>query len=164
MATPIGAWLSQYVAEALVQWVLAAFLVVSASLMLFSRREARVEYNRAWVMLLLGGAVGLVSGLIGVGGGAPILAVLLLLGFDSKKAAYAVSFVIPFSSLGGFFTYLSFVPMNWLLLAVVAVAAILGGFLGQRILHLHLSTAQVKRLIAVLLLLLAGKMLWDLLL
>ena len=164
VATPIGAWLSQYVAEAFVQWVLAAFLIVSAGLMLFSRREAKVAYDRAWVMLVLGGAVGLVSGLIGVGGGTPILAVLLLLGFDPKKAAYAVSFVIPFSTLGGFLTYLSFVEMNWPLLAVVTVAAIAGGFMGQRIMHFRLSTRQVKKLIAVLLLLLAGKMLWTLLL
>jgi len=76
--------------------VLTAFLIVSSGLLIFSRREAKAAYDRAWVMFVLGAAVGLVSGLVGVGGGTPILAVLLLLGFDTKKAAYAVSFVIPF--------------------------------------------------------------------
>ncbi|MGS2744141.1 sulfite exporter TauE/SafE family protein [Halomonas sp. LS-001] len=163
VATPIGAWLSQYVSEVLVQWVLTAFLMVSSGLLIFSRREAKAAYDRAWVMLVLGGAVGLVSGLVGVGGGTPILAVLLLLGFDTKKAAYAVSFVIPFSTLGGFFTYLSFVEMDWPLLAIVAVAAIFGGFLGQRVMQLHMNAAQVKKLIAIILLILSGKMLWTLL-
>lgn len=163
IATPIGAWLSRYVPEQLVQWALAVFLLVSAGLLIFNRREAKVAYDKLWVMVLLGASVGLVSGLIGVGGGTPILAVLTLLGFDAKKVAYAVSFVIPFSTLGGFFTYLSFVSMDWMLLGVVTVAAILGGFLGGRIMHYRLNAAQVKKLIAVLLLLLASKMIWHLL-
>ena len=55
---------------------------------------------------------------------------LILLGFDAKKAAYAISFVIPFSTLGAFATYISFVNMDWVLLGVVSVAAIIGGYLG----------------------------------
>ncbi|MDZ7736888.1 MAG: sulfite exporter TauE/SafE family protein [Gammaproteobacteria bacterium] len=162
IATPTGAWLSRYVPEEIVQWSLAVFLMVSAGLLIFTQREARVAYDRIWIMLVLGAAVGLVSGLIGVGGGTPILAALTLLGFDAKKVAYAVSFVIPFSTLGGFFTYLSFVEMDWSLLVVVSIAAIMGGFLGGRIMHFRLSAAQVKKLIAVLLLLLAAKMIWEL--
>lgn len=162
IATPAGAWLSRYVPEEIVQWALAVFLLVSAGLLIFTRREARVAYDRIWIMLVLGAAVGLVSGLIGVGGGMPILAALTLLGFDGKKVAYAVSFVIPFSTLGGFFTYLSFVEMDWSLLGVVSIAAIMGGFLGGRIMHFRLNAAQVKNLIAVLLVLLAAKMIWGL--
>lgn len=164
IATPAGAALSPYVPEHIVQWLLVAFLIVSAGLLIFRKPEAKVVYNRIWVMLLLGASVGIVSGLIGVGGGMPILAVLTLLGFDPKKVAYAVSFVIPFSTLAGFFTYLSFVDMDWALLGVVSVAAILGGYLGSRIMHFHLSAAQVKKLIAGLLLLLAVKLIWSLLL
>jgi len=60
---------------------------------------------------------------------------LILLGFYAKKAAYAISFVIPFSTLGPFATYLSFVDMDWMLLGVVSVAAIIGGYLGDFIMH-----------------------------
>lgn len=162
-ATPVGAWLSRYVPEHIVEWVLAVFLVISAGLLIFNKREAKVAYDRTWVMLLLGAAVGVVSGLIGVGGGTPILAVLTLLGFDTKKSAYAVSFIIPFSTLSGFFTYLSFVHMDWSLLGVVSIAAIVGGYLGGRIMHYRLSAPQVKKLVAALLLLLAAKMIWGLL-
>jgi len=73
-----------------------------------------------------------------------------------------VSFIIPFSSLGAFATYLSFVKMDWTLLAVVTIAAILGGYLGDKIMHYRLTPAQVKKLIAVLLLLLAAKMIYSL--
>ncbi len=164
VATPTGAMLSRYVPQTIVQWILVAFLIISALLMIFTKREAKVAYDKIWVMLVLGGAVGLISGLIGVGGGSPMLAVLVLLGFEAKKAAYAVSFVIPFSSVGGFVTYLGFVQMDWTLLAVVSLAGILGGYLGDRIMHYRLTPGQVKKLIAVLLLGLAAQMIWKLIL
>ena len=163
IATPIGAWLSQYVEQTLVEWMLVAFLLISVFLLLFSNREVKVVYEKAWVLYLTGGSVGLISGMIGVGGGSLIMPVLILLGFDAKKAAHAVSFIIPFSTLGAFATYLSFVEMNWILLAIVSVAAIIGRFLGQRIMHYQLSAKQVKKLIAVVLLMLAAKMMWSLL-
>lgn len=161
--TPIGAWMSQYIEVEIVQWILVAFLIISSLLLIFSKREAKVVYDKSWILYLIGGGVGLISGTIGVGGGALIMPLLILLGFDTKKAAYAVSFVIPFSSLGAFATYLSFVDMDWVLLGVVTVAAIIGGFLGDFIMHYKLNAKQVKKLIAVVLLLLAVKMIYKLL-
>lgn len=158
IATPIGAWSSQFVPVVVVKWILVAFLIVSALLLLFSNREAKVSYQKSWILFVIGGSVGLLSGMLGVGGGALIMPLLILLGYDAKVAAYAVSFVIPFSSLGAFTTYLTFVEMNWTLLAVVAVAAMIGGYLGDFIMHYRLTPKQVKKLIAVLLLALAVKM------
>ena len=162
IATPIGAWSSQFVPVVVVKWILVAFLIIAASLLLYTKRETKVVYDKAWILFLIGFFVGIVSGMIGVGGGALIMPLLILLGFDAKKAAYAVSFIIPFSSLGAFATYLSFVKMDWVLLGTVTVAAIMGGYLGDKIMHYRLTPAQVKKLIAVLLLLLAAKMIYSL--
>lgn len=162
IATPVGAWISQYVQTELVEWMLVLFLLLSASLLLFLNRETKVVYDKAWVLSVIGGGVGLLSGMIGVGGGSLIMPLLILLGFDAKKAAYAVSFVIPFSTLSAFATYLSFVDIDWLLLAVVSVAAIIGGYIGHLMMHYKLTPLQVKKLIAVVLLILAAKMIWKL--
>ena len=158
ISTPVGAYLSQYIAEYWVKWVLIIFLLLSASLLLIQKKKAQVNYTRTWILYIIGASVGLVSGLLGVGGGSLIIPLLIFLGFEPKKAAYTVSFVIPFSSLGGFFTYLHFVQMNWLLLAVVTIAAFLGGIIGNRIMHYRLSQQQVKQLLAVILYLLAIKL------
>jgi len=163
LATPLGAYTSQFVPVVTVKWILVAFLITAAILLLYTKRKTAVVYDRSWILFAIGFGVGIISGMIGVGGGALIMPLLILLGFDAKKAAYAVSFIIPFSSLGAFFTYLSFVTMDWTLLTVVTVAAILGGYLGDRTMHYRLTPAQVKKLIAVLLLLLAAKMTWGLL-
>ncbi len=163
IATPIGAWLSQYVPKEIIEWMLTIFIIISAGLLIFNKREAKFSYQKAWVLYVVGGSVGLLSGMIGVGGGSLIMPILILLGYDAKKAAYAVSFVIPFSTLGAFFTYLSFVHMDWILLGVVTVAAIIGGYLGDLIMHYRLTPQQVKKLIAIVLILLAIKMLFKLL-
>ena len=164
LATPIGAYLSLYVDEVIVKWLLVGFLLISATLILFQKREAYFQYQGSYWLILIGGSVGLLSGLLGVGGGALIIPLLIFLGYNAKEAGIAVSMVIPFSSFGAFSTYLSFVDMDWTLLAVVTVAAILGGYPGNWIMHFKLSSAQVKKFIAVLLYLLAGKFIFDLML
>jgi len=161
VATPIGAWSSQFVAREAIEGLLIAFLITAALLLLFTRRTVLVTSPSRWPLYLIGGSVGVISGMLGVGGGTLMMPALILLGYDAKKAARAISFVIPFSSAGAFLTYLTFTTMNWTLLAVVAAAAILGGYLGERIMHNRLQAAHVKKLIAVLLLLLAAKMIWS---
>jgi len=160
VATPIGAWCGKFVPHMWVHDLMIVFLITSALLMLFTRRTSVVETPRSWALLPIGGIVGVISGLLGVGGGMLMMPALILLGFDAKKAARAISFVIPFSSGGAFLTYLSFTEIDWSLLGVVALAAIAGGYLGQRIMNDRLSPAQIKKGIAVVLLLLAAKMIW----
>ncbi|WP_373236345.1 sulfite exporter TauE/SafE family protein [Cohaesibacter celericrescens] len=162
ITTPVGAWMSQYVARDMIEGLLIAFLVMAAMLLLFSKRAALVAYRRTWPLYLIGGGVGVLSGMLGVGGGALMMPALIVLGYDAKQAARAISFVIPFSSAGAFLTYLSFTEMNWRLLTVVAVAAIIGGYLGEKIMHHRLSATHIKKFIAVFLLLIATKMLWQL--
>lgn len=159
VATPIGAWASQFVAPDIVRAVLAVFLIAAALLMLVAHHPVLIESKGALPRLLIGALVGAISGLVGVGGGALIVPALVLLGEDAKSAARTVSFVIPFSSAGGFLTYLQFVSMDWTLLAVVGLAAAGGGYLGGRLMNRHLSASHVKRLIAVLLIMLALKLL-----
>ncbi len=160
VATPVGAWCGQFVPHIWVHDLMILFLITSAFLMLFTKRTSVVEIPHAWQLWPIGGVVGVISGLLGVGGGMLMMPALILLGFDAKEAARAISFVIPFSSGAAFFTYLSFTDMDWALLTVVALAAIVGGYFGQRIMHDRLKPAQIKKGIAVLLLLLATKMIW----
>lgn len=163
LATPVGAYLSLHVNIVFVKWLLVTFLLTSGTMLLLQKREAKFHLSGAPWLFLIGGSVGLLSGLLGVGGGALMIPLLILLGYDVKQAGIAISFVIPFSSFGAFSTYLSFVDMRWDLLAVVTVAAVSGGYLGNRIMHFKLSAVQIKKLIGVVLYLLAFKISIDLL-
>lgn len=158
VSTPIGAYASQFVDEDIVRGILVLFLGFSSFMLLFGKKEQMFTYTKKWILYPIGFFVGIISGLIGVGGGSLILPLLVLLGWDAKKVSYAVSFVIPFSTLGAFFTYATFVKIDYILLLVVAVAAILGGFIGNRISHFHLSSVHIKKIIGVLLLLIAFRL------
>lgn len=148
-------------AHGVLEGLLTAFLLAAAVLLLIPRRPTLVQSDSIWPLLAIGAGVGVISGMLGVGGGSLLMPALILLGHDAKKAARAIGFVIPFSTAGAFLTYLSFTEMDWTLLGVVAVAAILGGYIGATILHRGLNEAQVKKLIAALLLALAVKLLWG---
>jgi len=163
ITAPIGAYLSKYIPQIYVKYLFIAFLIFAGSMLLFGKKEAKFKYTKKWIMILLGAIVGVISGLLGIGGGSLLMPLLILLGFDAKKLAVAMSFVIPFSTFSAFLTYLSIVKIDWILLGVATIAAILGGYIGNYIMHFHLNQKQIKKIIGVMLYLIAIKMLIELL-
>jgi len=163
ITAPIGAYLSKYIPQIYVKYLFIAFLIFAGSMLLFGKKEAKFKYTKKWIMILLGAIVGVISGLLGIGGGSLLMPLLILLGFDAKKLAVAMSFVIPFSTFSAFLTYLSIVKIDWILLGVATIAAILGGYIGNYIMHFHLNQKQIKKIIGVMLYLIAIKMLIGLL-
>ena len=158
LSAPIGAYASKYVPEMYVKYLFVIFLFFSASMMLFGKKEQKFDFTKPWIMVVLGLIVGIISGLLGIGGGSLLLPILILLGFDAKKVAIAMSFVIPFSTFTAFLTYASLIKIDWILLATATVGAIIGGYVGNYMMHFHLEQKQIKKIIAVLLYLIAIKM------
>ncbi len=156
---PIGAQLSRFVDKETVKVVFAIFLIISASMMMFFKRKAKTNYQKPWILIVLGIIIGLLAGLLGVGGGNMLLPILILLGYKPKRVAVAVSFAVPLSAFTSFLSYASFVKMDWILLSVATLGAILGGYIGNYLMHFKLSQSQIKKIIAVILYLLAAKML-----
>ncbi len=159
---PVGAYLSKYTNEHTMKWMLVAFLVFSASMMLFGKKEAKTTYTKKWILYVIGISVGTFSGLIGVGGGGLFLPILIMLGYDAKKTAIAVSFILPFSTFSAFLMYANTIHINWALLIDTAIAALLGGYIGNRIMHFRLDSKQIKKIIAILLYLIAFKLSYGL--
>ncbi len=162
LTAPLGAQASRFVDEDLVRFILMLFLILSASLILFSKKKAVVVYDAKWVLYVTGGAVGFISGILGIGGGSLIMPLMILLGFDAKKMAVAVSFMVPFATLSAFISYATFVEIDLLLLAFCGAGAVLGGYIGNHIMHFKLSSAHIKKIIGVILYILAIKMGIDL--
>ena len=163
LTAPIGAYLSKFIPEIYVKYLFAAFLIFAGSMILFGKKKSKFNFTKPWIMFILGSVVGIISGLLGIGGGSLLMPILVLLGFDAKKVAIAMSFVIPFSTFTAFLTYMSFIKIDWIMLGVATIAAILGGFIGNYIMHFHLNQQQIKKIIGILLYLIAIKMLINLL-
>ena len=118
------------------------FMVLFAVLMLVAavsmirngkRKEAPKvkERSRLPMLIVQGTLVGIVTGLLGAGGGFLIIPALVLFSRLPMKTAVGTSLTImAFSSLLGFFTNLSAYSINWLQLLAFTAIAILGIFIG----------------------------------
>lgn len=167
LLSPLGARLTPYVDKKLLLSLFAAFLVFAGFMMLFYRAKARQKPLGRTTEVAAGAGVGSVSGflggLLGVGGGNFILPVLNWIGLDAKVAAGTTSVVVVFSSLSGFLSHATMSRLDPLFVGLTAVMAAAGSSVGSQLMKTKVSSAQLKKIIGVLLWLIAAKMLWDLL-
>jgi uncharacterized membrane protein YfcA len=99
--------------------------------------------------------------MLGVGGGNFIVPVLMWLRCDAKAAAVTTAFVVVFASLAGFLGRVSLGGIDPRFLAATGTAAAIGALAGSWLARFRLSSAQVRRVIGVLLCAVAAKMLWG---
>jgi hypothetical protein len=166
--SPAGAWSSQYVPRDTLLWLFAGFLVFAGFMMLFYRPAVgnpgkRDGAREAAVGVGVGGFAGYLGGLLGVGGGNFIVPVLTWLGYDAKVAAGTTSFVVVFASAAGFLGHVSLGGLDPTFLLVTAIAAVAGALAGAWLARFKLSSAQLKRVIGVLLWGIAARIVWGLL-
>lgn len=115
------------------------------------------------IVLMIGLAAGTLSGLVGVGGGIIIVpALIYFLGF-SQKMAQGTSLGILLLP-GGILAVLNFYKQGYIDIRVVLilfVAFVIGGYFGSK-LSVNISENKLKKVFAIMLLLIAAKMLfWD---
>ena len=165
--SPIGARLTSSINKTLLLGMFAAFLVFAGAMMLFYQAKKREHALSRGVEVgagvAVGGAAGFIGGLLGVGGGNFILPVLNWLGLDTKTAAATTALVVVFSSLSGFLGHISMGGLDPLFISVMAVMAAAGSIIGSQLMKTRLSSKQLKKIIGVLLWVIATKMIFDLL-
>ncbi len=113
------------------------------------------------LLILIGLAAGFLSGLIGIGGGVIIVpALVLLLGF-SQKMAQGTSLGILLLPVGilGVMQYYKQGYLDIKFVAIISIAFVLGSLLGSK-LALSLSDEKMKKVFAVVMMIIAVKMLF----
>jgi hypothetical protein len=143
-ATMIGAFAGAKIAtlpfvSGTFQMLLFAVMMVLAAGFMIQRsskrpRSSELEFypkpvcKYCWLWLLTEGiGVGVLTGLVGVGGGFAIVPALVLLGRVPMKQAIGTSLlVIALNSVAGFLGYLGHVSLNWELMGSFIVAASAG--------------------------------------
>lgn len=121
--------------------VLFALLMLAASITMIKSRhtepsKAETDNNRQhqiFPLVLLGLLIGVVTGLLGAGGGFLIIpALVLFLKLPMKTAVGTSLLLIAINSLFGFLFSLKQFEYNWVLLLSFTVLAIIGIFIGSR--------------------------------
>jgi uncharacterized membrane protein YfcA len=164
--SPIGARMTQLVNKTVLLAMFAAFLVFAGFMMLFYKAKKRSQSLSRTVEIGAGTGVGAVAGflggLLGVGGGNFILPVLNWLGLDAKVAAGTTALVVVFSSLSGFLGHAMIGTLDPMFIGVMAVMAAAGSIVGSQLMKTKVSSSQLKRIVGILLWLIAIKMIFDL--
>jgi uncharacterized membrane protein YfcA len=165
--SPLGAMLTPVVDKKILLGMFSVFLIFAGSMMLFYKQKKRTEPLTRKAELGAGTGVGVVAGflggLLGVGGGNFILPVLNGIGLETKIAAATTSIVVVFSSFSGFLGHASLGKMDPIFLVVASAAAVCGSVLGSWLMKKKISGKQLKKIIGVLLFVIAAKMVFDLL-
>ncbi|HKK41627.1 MAG TPA: sulfite exporter TauE/SafE family protein, partial [Bacteroidales bacterium] len=133
---------------------------------LFHKKKKSASYredNPVIKLFLIGSLAGLLSGMMGIGGGGIISPLLLMIGLNPKKITAITAFVVPFSSFSGFLTYWSIGAVDWKLSLIAAISGLAGAMLGTRFMQKNLNPDTVKKILAVILLLMAVKLSWPVL-
>ena len=112
-------------------------------------------------LIIIGIAAGMLSGLVGVGGGIIIVPALVLLLHFSQKDAQGTSLVILLLPVGilAVMQYYKQGHVDVKIVGLVSIGFVVGGLIGSK-LALILSDVVVKRIFAVFMLLMACKMLF----
>jgi len=147
--------------------LLAITLLIAAIAMWMSKRIVEHSHpvnstKRAGAMM--GGAIGFLSGMVGIGGGIFLAPVLHLTRWDSpKRIAATASFFILVNSVAGLIGQFLSNDFHFdaALAGVLMVAVLLGGQVGARLSSSRLSPIMLKRLTAILIFFVGCKILFE---
>lgn len=119
----------------------------------------------ALVILLMSGAVGFVSGLVGVGGGFLMTPLLIFLGIPPAVAASTEAAQITSTSVSGLLAYWRRRLVDWRMGLLLTIAGVLGSVAGVRLFAAMRAIGQVDLLISLsyvfFLSIIGGLMLWE---
>lgn len=110
------------------------------------------------LLLCIGLAAGLLSGLIGIGGGIIMVPLLLLLGLSqhqSQGTSLAV-LSVPVTALAAF-NYYKEGYVDWKYAAIIAVFFVIGGYIGSKF-AVQIDEKILKKVFGCILLVIAGKL------
>lgn len=160
----LGGMAAAYIDPVLLMWLFVIFLVGAGGRMIYTYWEKSapegacpVHYSTGMYALIVAFSffVGIVSGLIGIGGGIIIVPFLIFLcRYPTKNSAGVVSFVVIFSSLFGVFGHLTSGGFDIPLIIGCAVAVVIGATIGARSM-VRIQSGYIKAGFGVILLLFA---------
>lgn len=171
LAAYLASGLSEHFTPAALLAAFALLMLAIGALMLRrdGRRQETVPQERmpagpergSWVALASGAGVGLLTGILGIGGGFLIVpALVMLVGLPMYQAVGTSLVIIAANSLAGLLGHLDGPPFDLALTLAFVSAGLVGTFTGARLAH-RLPAAQLRRVFGGFVIALAVFMLVD---
>ncbi len=130
--TLLGAYLSKYLSSTIQLLIFAAIMLAVAITMLKKSKETTSAHFSILSFGIKASFVGLLTGVIGVGGGFLIVPTLNLIAKQSIKVSISTSLlIIALNSLGGFLQYVNVLNIPWEFLIPFTLLTSLGSLVGS---------------------------------
>ncbi|GAP10931.1 predicted permeases [Bellilinea caldifistulae] len=163
---PLGARLTSITNKTVLLGLFAGFLIFAGSMMLFYRPAHSTNpisnNNLLFFSTLTGGFAGFLGGLLGVGGGNFVLPFLNWIGLEAKIASATTALVVVASSFSGFLGHATMQNINPVFISLTAITAAGGSILGSYLMKNRLTNTQLKKIIGIILWIVAIKIIVDL--
>ncbi len=137
-----GGALSKFVNSTILLWLFVVFLIILGARMIYGYWEKGKDIEnmpesvstRTYILIVVFSfAVGIISGLLGIGGGILIVPFMTyILKYPLKSSAGSSHLIISFSALAGIIGHATTHHLDWPLIAATGVAVLIGGNLGAR--------------------------------
>lgn len=134
--------------------VLGVVLILAAARLAWKfASDAEIKQPNIWLSLAIGAVIGLLSGLVGVGGGIFLTPVLLLMHWSETKRAAGVSamfiLVNSIAGIAGNYAQVIILPPNvWIWITSAVVGGVIGSTLGSK----RFDSITLRRVLAAVLL------------
>lgn len=168
---PLGAIVAKFVNTNTLMVLFAIVVVIAALRMILTAKKAEPEQmmsfgKRSAYGSIVGAFAGFIGGLLGIGGGFIIAPILMWMGYKTKEAAATTAFVVTVSSFSGFLGHLfrekNFLHnMDWKITFFVVIAVLIGSQFGASFMSNKAKPKWVKLVYAIVLLLIAIKLILD---
>lgn len=114
------------------------------------------------LLILIGLMAGLLSGLIGIGGGVVMVPLFIfLLGFSQHQAqGMSLAVMLPPVTLLAVLNYNKMGTINWKLALVVSLCFVIGGFLGSKM-AVKIDNNSLRKIFGIIMLIIAVKMIFG---
>lgn len=161
----VGGRLATFVPDAVLLVAFAVIMVAAGIAMLRGRRDCAPDAPERSLPIvkiaLLGIVVGLISGLVGAGGGFLLVPALALVGGLAMPLAVGTSLVIiAMQSFAGFAGHLASQHIDWRIAGFITAAAVIGALLGGRLVS-RVNPETLRRLFGWFVLLMAALILAE---
>ena len=106
------------------------------------------------ILICIGILAGILSGMVGVGGGLIIVPALVYFLGMGQHAAQGTSLALMLPPIGilGVMNYYKAGALNWKYAAIIALAFIIGGYVGSKLSITYLSEAAMKKTFGIIML------------
>jgi len=152
VCAPIGAYLAHFIPQTVI-WVIYVGAVSFLAYRLFRPVQERPGQENVTLAYILAAPISILSGLLGVGPGFLLMPTLIVLGFESKRAAGMNAVAVTPPSFSALLPHLSTAQWQPGLAIPLIIAGAIGAFSGARVTARFVPSKRLKQIFAVMIVL-----------